>query len=258
MDLEQKKNHVPILNHAINVIEVLSRNEKGISMPEVEKLCSISKTSAFRIITTLYDRDYVVRNETTKCYSLSRKLLSLGLSALNENNIVEEAIDNMRALRDFSRETVLIGVIVNNEGVVLEQILGNHPFRFSVDYGTRFNLFSTAGGKSILAFLPENEINKIVDEAKLVKYTENTIISKKKLLAELKMIREQGFAIDNAEETLGVHCVGAPVFNEKGYPIASIWTTGPSGRLTAERFSIIGNEVQKQALEISTKLGFKN
>lgn len=258
MNQELKKNNVPILNHSLNIIEILSKNEIGMSISEIEKECGLSKSTAFRIITTLHDRDYVTRNELTKTYSLSRKLVNLGLSALNENNIVEEAIENMKEIRNFSRETVLIGVVVNNEGVVLEQVLGNQAFRFSVDYGTRFNLFSTAGGKSILAFLPEHEMKQIVEEGELQYFTENTIIDKKELYKELDEIKQKGYAIDRAEETLGVHCVGSPIFNQKGYPIASVWTTGPSGRLSEEKFNNIGNEVKRQALIVSQKLGFEN
>ena len=253
-----QKYQVPILNSTLNVIELLSKSQKGMTLSELEVQSGISKTSLFRIISTLHDREYLVKDEKSKTFSLSRKFLSLGLLALNEHNIVELAIDDMRSLRDEATETVLIGVLINNEGVVLEQIPGTQPFRFVVDYGIRFNLHSSAGGKSILSYLPKKELDDVLNNIKLTAHNENTIVEENELRNEFARVRNCGYAVDFAEETEGVHCIGAPVFNQNGYPVAAVWVTGPSGRVKQHDFDKIGQRVKYYANNISERLGFKS
>ena len=69
-------------------------------------------------------------------------------------------------------------------------------------------------------------------------------------------MREKGFSIDQAEEIEGMHCVGAPIFNRQGYPIAAIWITGPSFRLETSKLDVIGPKVKKCADNISKNLGY--
>ena len=91
---------------------------------------------------------------------------------------------------------------------------------------------------------------------KLVKFNARTLTAKGKLRAELEQVRECGYAVDHAEQLEGVHCVGAPVRNQHGYPIAAIWITGPRNRMPATSFAALGREVLDQADRISARFGY--
>jgi DNA-binding IclR family transcriptional regulator len=88
------------------------------------------------------------------------------------------------------------------------------------------------------------------------KYNENTIINKKQYCDTLQKVKKQGFAIDHAEEIEGMHCIGAPIFNRKGYPIAAVWITGPSYRIKQSDFITIGHDIRNYADKISRNLGY--
>lgn len=254
-DLKSNYN-VPNLERGLQIIELLATFPKGLTLAEIIQSLDITKSSAFRITNTLIFKNYLQKNETTKKITLSRKMLTLGISSMNEQSIVEMSIDIMRALRDELKESVMLGVVLGKNGTILEQVSSSYPVKLFVEPGTRFHLNSSVGGKSILAFMPEEEATAIIDSLKFNKFTDNTITSKKVYKETLLEVKKQGYAIDNGEDIQGIHCIGAPVFNESGYPVASLWITAPHGRLPHEEFDVKGKIIAKYALDISLKLGY--
>ncbi len=254
-DLKASYN-VPNLERGLLIIELLANHKKGLTLSEIIESLDISKSSAFRIVSTLIFKNYLQKNETTKKITLSRKLMTLGVSSINEQSIVELSIDVMRALRDELKESVMLGVIIDNKGAILEQVSSSYPVKLYVEQGTHFYLHSSVGGKSILAFLPDEELDVMLKSMTLKRLTNNTIISKKSFREELNAVKEKGYAIDNGEDIQGIHCIGAPIFNEYGYPVSALWITAPHGRLPHDEFEKKGKIVAKYALEISSKLGY--
>jgi DNA-binding IclR family transcriptional regulator len=250
------KYKVPNLERALLVIDLLAEHSEGLTQSEISSYLKLANSSIFRITMTLLEHGYLHRN-VTKHFTLTGKFLTIGHKALHEDNLIVNALDLMRELRDKIKETILIGTIIDCEGVVLEQVLGAHPFKFSIDRGTRFSLHCSAPGKAILAFLPENECEAIISNMQFKKFNSKTIINSGLFRKELKEVRKVGYGVDRGEELTGIHCIGAPVFNKYGRPIAAIWTTGPSDRLEEDHFSEVGRELKLYAMAISKRLGYE-
>ncbi|NIJ45870.1 DNA-binding IclR family transcriptional regulator [Wenyingzhuangia heitensis] len=248
--------NVPNLERGLMIIELLATCKGGLTLAEIIENLSITKTTAFRIVSTLIFKNYLQKNETTKKITLSRKMLTLGLSAMNEQSIAEVSIDIMRATRDELKESVMLGIIIGDKGTILEQVASSYPVKLFVEQGTQFSLHSSVGGKSILAHLPDKEMNTIVDTIKFTPFTENTLTSKDVFKEQLKQVKKVGYAVDNGEDIQGINCVGAPIFNEYGVPVAAIWITAPHGRLPSKDFEKKGEVIAKYAKEISLKLGY--
>jgi DNA-binding IclR family transcriptional regulator len=247
---------VPALERALSILELLAQHADGMRMREIADHLDLPPNSVFRITGTLEDRGYLLRDGDDMRYRLSRKLLALGYAAIGEDKLIERAMESMRQLRDEVQETVLIGVRHELEGVVLEQVASNQPVKFLVDPGTRFPLHTSAPGKAILAFLPAAERTALLKKMTFKKYTANTLDTRAKVEASLEETRVKGFAIDRSEELEGLHCLGAPVFNHRGYPTAAIWVTGPSYRLPESVFDQIGKKVAATAERISRNFGY--
>jgi DNA-binding IclR family transcriptional regulator len=246
--------HVPNLERALVIMEFLAQNP-GSGVSCIAEALKLPKNSVFRITMSLLRHGYLLRDDATKAFFLSRKLLALGYAATNKHTVVENSLDVMRELRDLTRETVLLGTLLSTEGVVLEQVFGSHPFKFMVDAGTRFSLHTSAPGKALLAFLPEKDRESVLKSIKLTRYNERTLTTIEAMRAELDEVRRCGYGLDRAEELDGVHCVGAPILDHNNYPVASIWMTGPSSRVPAEAFPKIGAMVTEHAARISSRLG---
>lgn len=247
---------VPNLERALVIMEYLLDHPKGRSAAELTEDLGFSKNSVFRITMTLLNHHFLVR-DATKRFRLSKKLLLMGCRSFGDTRFIEHSMDVMRACRDEIKESIFIGTIVENEGVVIEQILGSHPFKFTIDPGARMPIHCAAPCKAILAYLPERERDPIIKSATFKRFNENTITSRRAYSKELKSVKECGFALDRAEQVHGAHCVAAPVFDQFGYPIAAIWTTGPSDRLPQQRFDELGATVRQYADQISQRMGHK-
>lgn len=253
--MADSKYHVPNLERALNIFQLLADKPQGMTQKEMIDTLGISKNSVYRITETLIDHGYIARDEPTRRYFLTRKMMSLGATAMGDRKLVEYSFNEMLELRDKVNASVYLAVLEGTQGVILEQATGGTPFKFSVDLGSRFNLHSGAPGKALLAFLPEEECTDLLSKLDMVQFNERTITSKKAMQAEIKTIRKQGYATDLAEEFDGCHCVGSVIKDHADYPIAMLWATGISFNLTEEKFPTIGKLVKETAETISQKFG---
>jgi len=247
---------VPNLERALVIMEHLLDHPMGRTAAELTEDLGFSKNSVFRITMTLLNHHFLIRDET-KRFKLSKKLLLMGCRSFGDTRFIEHAMDIMRTCRDEIKESVFIGTMVENEGVVIEQVLGSHPFKFTIDIGARMPIHCAAPCKAILAYLPASERAALIKEAKFKRYNENTITNRKAYNKELDEVKLAGFALDRAEQIHGAHCVAAPVFDQYGIPIAAIWTTGPSDRIPAESFNQLGTIMRKHADTISHRMGYQ-
>lgn len=243
------------IDRAFAVLEHLADRAKASSILSLSKELGIPRNSMYRICESLIRRGYLKQHSSDGQVVITRKLFSLGYRALSETNLVELARPAMQSLRDEFGETVLIGTLMDGEGAVLEEIAGTHHFNFRVQAGARFQLHCTAPGKVLMAFLPKAEQASLVDALDLVAHNQRTITAVPELLRELDEIRVRGVGYDFAEQIEGCHCVGAPVLNAYGYPVAAIWITGPSVRLTEHDLAEVGEELGRLTRKLSMELG---
>lgn len=253
---EGSKYHVPNLERALQLVELLAKFPTGLNITEISNHLEFPKNSTFRIAMTLLNFGYLNRDEGNKSFTLSGKFLSLGYAAVSDQNLTEKSLDIMRELRDALKETVLIGVILNQEGIVLEQIPGLYSFKFWVDVGTRFPMHTAVPSKAMLAFLPAREKQSICEKLVFKKFTEHTVTNLDDFYKILDEVKRNGYSVDCGEEVDGMHCIGAPIFDRNGYPVAAIWVTGPSDRLPASMFDTTGQTIKEHAHRISQRLGY--
>jgi DNA-binding IclR family transcriptional regulator len=248
---------VPNLDRALSMLELLSGAPEGMSQKELSSALGIPGNSVYRISRTLEERGYLERDEASKRLSLTQKLLRLSCGPFNgERSVTECALEPMRGLREDTLETVLLGTLAGAEGIVIEQISGKHPFRFVVDVGVRFPLHTAAPGKAILAALPAPEAEDVILQMPFTRFNANTITTPEAFRLELQRTREAGFGVDAGEEREGAHCIGAAILDRRGTPVAAVWVTGPSSRLTAGDFPEVGKRVKAAAAQVSAKLGY--
>ncbi len=247
--------HIPNLKRALEIFELLAKNPAGLGMSEIARRTKYSKNSIFRIICTLEDCGYVVKNGSDRTFRMSRKLVALGYASFGDSNIVEKSMDVLRAMRDELWETSMLGTLLETGTVILEQAPGKHPFKFLGEVGMICSINASAPSKAMLAYLPPAELEMTLKKIKFDRFNENTIYKKIPFEKELQKVREQGYATDICEENIGVHCVGAPIFDAHSYPVASIWITGPRERMMIEEIPRIGARVRHYADIISARLG---
>jgi len=246
---------VPNLERALSIMEYMVKSDGSLTMAEIARNLGYPNNSVFRIMSTLEECGYLIKDTDSKHFRISRKLLSLGYQALIETSLIEKAADTLRALRDETRETALLGTLLEGEGVVLEQFLSPEPIKFMVSPGTRFPLHTAAPAKAIMAFLDEPERERQIGMIKFIRHNERTIVSANAYRKELQKVRKLGYGCDCGEDAKGIICVGAPVFDYRNRPVAAIWITGPEFRLPENSIPATGAIVAKHARDLSSRLG---
>jgi DNA-binding IclR family transcriptional regulator len=247
---------VPALERGLAILEFLDLHPAGCTLVEISRDLELPKNAVFRITSTLLGHGYLERDPVSKRFRLGHKTLLLGYGALGEGrSLVEESMEQMRALRDATGETVCLSVLAGEEGFVVESVAGKHLFRCAVDPGMRQPLHASASGKAIIAHLPPSELDALLQEMRLVQLTPNTITKKAALREELRIVREQGYALDRCEHVDGAMCVAAPIFDRLSHPVASLTVTAPAGRMPPEMLSTLGRTVRQHANAISMQLG---
>lgn len=255
MALKKEVNYIiPSLDRALSVMEILSESPEGLNITEISSQLDIPVNSAFRITATMHSRGFLERDPASKSFKLTNKVTRISHKTISHKSLIACAYDDMQKLRDETKETILCGTLIGSEGVVLEQSLGLHNFKFSIDLGTRFSLHTAAPGKAILALLPEDESDKIIKDIEFVGHTPNTITSASAYKAHLNEVKEQGFGIDCDEEIEGMRCISAAILDGRDYPIGAIWLTGPSNRIPKRDFRRLGQLCVDHANAISEKL----
>ena len=188
MSSAEQKYNVPGLDRALTIIELLNEKPAGLSVNEISAELKFPVNSVYRIMSTFERRNYVVKQTGETSYVLSEKLLGLATPVVGDASFIENAIPHMRSLRDLTKESMLAGVMLENEGVVLEQVEGVHNFSFKVNPGLRFPLHTAAPGKAFLAQLGKEKREEVINSLVLKKFTSNTITSQKQLLAEIEEV----------------------------------------------------------------------
>lgn len=247
---------VPNLEKGLAVLDYLSYSYQGKTLQEIKDDLEISQTTAYRILNTMVRLEYLMYEEDSRRYKLSRKLLTLGFRALNEHQLLETVFPYMRELRDKLKETVCFGVLGEEKGIFIDQAQGSYAFSFKLSPGKPFELHCSAPGKAIMAYLPNTVRDRYLSYMEFKRFNERTITSRERYLEELENVFRQGVAMDNEEELSGVICIGAPVFNFRGYPCGAIWISGPKDRLPEKVIEEDAALIKETAARISAELGY--
>lgn len=251
-----KKAGVKSVWRAIRMLESFD-SDQGATVTELSKKLNFPKSSVHEILTTLVQEGILDKDGDRNRYYLAAKLFELGNRARASLEIRKVAAHFLKALNGQLDETVHLTILDNGEVLYVECFESTKRLRTYSVIGVRAPLHCTAVGKAILAFLPGDDIERIIRTKGLEKFTDNTITEKGPLLEDLKKIAQLGYAVDNMEHEEGVKCVGAPIRNHRGAVFASISVSGPSQRLTPDRIPEIAKMVASTANEISRRLGYR-
>lgn len=211
-------------------------NERGeATLTEIAAEIGSSKSTAYRHLLTLQQRDFVVRNGDT--YRLGYRFLEYGIKTRNRDPIYTAAEDSMKTLAEDTEERVWCVIKEDHHGVYIDKVDGKYKIHTDITVGERRPLYSYAAGKAILAFQPDDEIERILDEVTLKKQTEHTTTDRTQLLEEFEEIRDRGYAFNREESLKGLHAVGAPIRNDDDEVQAALSIAGAANRMSGKRLT---------------------
>lgn len=245
------------LDKGLHVLEILGAVDAlaGLTLTELSRAAGMHRTTLFRILATLQARGLVARDDATDRYRLGIGVLALASALLRDIDIRRVAWPALRALSRRTQELVYLTVLDKAEVVTVERFDSDQDISLRADIGSRRPAYCTASGKAILAHLPAEDVDRIL-QLGMPTLTPRTITSPEVMQHHLEEVRQRGFAWDDEERLEGVRCVAAPVFGGDGSVGGAVSIAAPSLRTPWARLRQLGDEVCITATEISRQLGF--
>jgi IclR family acetate operon transcriptional repressor len=212
-------------------------------------------STCHHLLATLSQRGFVAKAIGRRGYALGARIIYLSHACL-QVDLPRRAQRFIDRINQATGETVHLAVLQGDDLATLLTREGRHAVR--VDSGTLGQssaVHATAAGKSILAWLPENEISRIVHAHGMGAFTANTITDFAALIEELRLVRRNGFAIDREEFQPGVIGVGTAIRDHSGAVVGAISASSPTMRANDEHIAKMREQVVAAARELSAELG---
>lgn len=206
----------------------------GATVGELSARLDLSESAIYNHLTTLKQREWVTSRDDE--YRLSLRFVLMGGHVLEQTPLYVHGESEAAELADRTGETAHLVTEQHSRRIELHTVSADERAeKFPTAYGTTY-FHTTASGKAILAFADESRRRAMLDRHELGRRTARTITDEAELLGELEETRERGYAVNDEEEMQGLRAVGVPIRSVDDTVVGALSVSGPSARLTGERF----------------------
>ena len=240
----------------LEILALFTVERPSMNLSEIVKATQLSKSTAFRMVSTLELLGYLERDPETRQYHPGLKVLQLGFTALNSMDVAQIGQVYLKSLSEACGETTNMAI---RDGAEIVYVARNTTWQIigvNVQRGSRAPAYCTSMGKAQLIDLSQKELLDLLGEGPYPKMAPNTIIYLKDMLLELEKIRQQGYAINDEELAIGLRSVAAPIRSNRGKMVAAINISVPGSRISRQEMEEkLAPKVVETAHLISLSLG---
>ncbi|MCU4742592.1 IclR family transcriptional regulator [Halobacteria archaeon AArc-m2/3/4] len=226
------KNPVKAARNTLRIVEALTELD-GAGITELSRELDLNKSSVHNYLSTLEEEEYVWKDGTE--YHVGLRFFEVGAHARHRRLLYKVGQPEARKLAQQTGERANILTEEHGRGFYLCKEKGDQAVQVDAHVGSRVHLHNTALGKVILAYMPRERVEMIVDRHGLPQTTTNTIGNREELFDELETIREREVAYDREERLNGIQCVAAPILRNDDVIAGAISISGPTTRLEGDR-----------------------
>ncbi|WP_029041446.1 IclR family transcriptional regulator [Cucumibacter marinus] len=212
-----RKYTAPALEKGLDILELLSTQESGLSQAEIARALNRSVSEIFRMLVVLEARGYVNQNLDNDRYVLTTLLFELAHRMPLVRRLTALAGPLMRTLAHEINQSVHLAILSDDAILVIGQVDSPGNNVMSVRLGAKIELWRASSGRVILAYLPEDELTEFVERAPLPEGMDLD-----RLRAELAQIRKAGSEVMDSFVVRGIVNISAPVIDHSGRAIAAM------------------------------------
>lgn len=243
------------VQRAFEMVEFI-RDNKGATLSDIEGAVDLSRGTVHTYLSTLQDCGLLRRENDV--YRLGYEFLTAGEHVRHQTDLYWAGWEEVNSLSERTGEYAHLAVEERGRQVVIHESIGENAVATKYHLQMREStqeLYNSATGKAILAHLPEERLDALLEATEFEPETENTITAPEELRAELETVRERGYAINDEERIRGVRSVGAPILN-RGNVRGAVSLTALTSRLDGGEFAEeVPNLVKETANLIEVNLG---
>ncbi len=241
-------------DRTLDIFELFAAEPQGLTIAEISGRLGVARSSTHGLVHTLAARGYLVQDGGGR-FQLGARLIQLGLNVVDRLELRSAARGTLERLVAVTHDTALLVVPDHGDLLFVDKVLSDaRDVRTDPRVSSRKPLHCTSLGKALLATLDDTSVMKAVQAVGLARATEHSITGEEELLADLADTRARGYSIDQQEALPGVFCVGAPVRDHTGNPVAAISLSTIKEFFDPDR---TGPLVNAAAVEISHAMGWR-
>ena len=241
--------------NALRLVKTFSDEEYEIGISGLARRLGLAKSTVHRLASTLCEEGMLEQNPQDGKYRLGLVLFEVGALVRRRMDFTAEARPYLRSLMATTGETVHLAVLDHGSVLYIITHESRQAIRMSGSVGTRAPVHSTAVGKALLAFQPDEVVDGVLARG-LPASTPNTLTDARALRRELVAVRSRGYAIDDEESEVGLRSIAAPIRNDAGQVVASISIAGPAHRIAKKALLRWARELIAAAAAISQRQGW--
>ncbi len=239
---------------ALAVLDFIGEQRRAVTVAEVAAAIGADRATAYRMLLTLVQSGYVLKEADAKHYRLSFKVLSLARHLVSEDERARHILSCLRRISDETGETVHYSALERDAAVLVFRAKGMQRVAVDFQIGDRSPLHCTSIGKVLLAFQDVRATEAIIARG-LPKVAPNTITDPDQLRQALARTRAQGYAYDDLEFAPDMRCLAIPVFENGGEVPGGIAISGPASRFDQQKLDLLRETAMPHAMSLSRDLG---
>ena len=248
--------HNRSLERALNILNAFDSDRQALTLAQLSETLSLPRATVLRLCSTLVKFSFLKQDPETKRYSLGIRLFELGSIVFNAFSLRSIASTHIAQLGNRLGTTIFLGVLDNDDLVYIDKRDDpTNPVRFTSEIGRRRPPYWGMVGPTIMAYLPDSEIERILEKRPLAPTAKKSFANKEEFLAWLRQIRKQGYTIDQETAIDGISGVAAPVRDATGKVIAAIGIAFITSSKDSRGVKKLADEAVTTANDISRELG---
>ena len=243
------------VDRALSLLEALAEAGGEASLTDLSRRTHLNVSTCHHLLSTLVNWGYVATVPGRRSYALGARVLYLGHACLRQVDLPRRSQVYIDRINQATGESVHLAVLQADNIVTLVKREARHAVRVDSGMLGRSDApHATATGKAMIAWLPEDQIRRMLP-TDLKRFTDNTIVDFDTLLEELRHVRRNGVAIDREEFQPGVICIGSAIRDHAGAVVGAISASAPAMRATEEHRVLMKREVMGATSALSAELG---
>jgi len=223
--VEGKLKRVPALDKCFAILDLMAHTKKPLGISDLSNALVYHKSTVFNMVYTLVDLGILENGKEGK-FRFGPRLYALGKASGGGSELVSTIRPYLEEINRKTKLSVFLGILSGTRAVIMDKVDSPFDIKVSSEAGMAIPLVAGAGGKVLLSQLSDPEVNHILSESKLTKFTPTSCINKKRYMNLIRKAREEGFAVDDEEYIEGVRALAVPLRLNRGNLVAAVWVVG--------------------------------
>ncbi len=244
---------VPAVDKCFAILDFMAQAGKPVGVNDVSRRLDLNKSTVFNLLHTLADLNVLERGADGQ-FQMGTRLYVLGNAAARGSGLIQTV---RPYLIEFSKRTNLssfLGIRSGLKAIIVDKVDSAFDIKISSEIGMRLPLAAGAGGKALMSLLPEAEIDRVLAQDGLRRFTPKTPTEKKHLKAEILRVRAEGVAVDREEYIKGIVALAVPLDTGRGDFQAAVWAVGLTRQVPEEKVPEFSRLLREVAADINSRM----